>query len=78
MTIRLAGPADEEQVLDLELRHTVFEFGKHAATNVQCSSTTTCTATAPAGKEGAVEVIAETSKKLKSAANPPDDQFTYE
>jgi alpha-tubulin suppressor-like RCC1 family protein len=57
---------------------TTFKFGKGAATEVKCSSTSTCTATTPASKKlGAVEVIAAVGK-AKSAANPPGDQFTYE
>jgi alpha-tubulin suppressor-like RCC1 family protein len=57
---------------------TSFKFGKKAATDVACSSSTTCTATTPASKTaGTVDVVAAVGK-LKSAANPPDDQFTYE
>ena len=57
---------------------TSFKFGKKAATDVACSSNSTCTATTPVSKvAGAVEVTAAVGK-AKSAANPPGDQFTYE
>jgi len=57
---------------------TTFKFGSKQATGVDCSSSTSCTAIAPASKKAeAVQVIA-TVGKLKSAANPPGDGFTYE
>ena len=57
---------------------TTFKLGKKAATSVQCSSSTSCTAITPAAKKaGVVTVIAEVGK-LKSSANPPGDQFSYE
>ncbi|MGA2452678.1 MAG: IPT/TIG domain-containing protein [Solirubrobacteraceae bacterium] len=56
---------------------TTFKFGKATATEVDCSSETSCTVTAPAGKAGSVEVTAEVGKG-KSPADPPGDSFTYE
>jgi alpha-tubulin suppressor-like RCC1 family protein len=56
---------------------TVFKFGSKAASGVVCSSTTSCTALTPAGKAGTVTVAAQVGK-LKSPANAPGDQFTYE
>jgi alpha-tubulin suppressor-like RCC1 family protein len=57
---------------------TTFKIGKKAATEVDCSSNTTCTARTPASKAaGAAEVLA-TVGKLKSSPNPPGDTFTYE
>ncbi len=62
----------------VEAGATSFKFGKKPAREVECSSTTTCTATTPASKvAGTVEVTAAVGK-LKSAATPPGDQFTYE
>jgi hypothetical protein len=56
---------------------TVFEFGKVPASSVNCTSTTSCTATSPvAAKTGAVDVIAAIGK-AKSKKSPPADQFTY-
>jgi hypothetical protein len=55
---------------------TIFLFGKTHATAVDCSSTTTCTATTPASsKTGVVDVIAEVgkAKSKKSTA----DHYTY-
>jgi hypothetical protein len=55
---------------------TSFSFKKAPATGVNCTSTTSCTATAPAAaKTGAVDVIAAIGK-AKSKKNP-SDQFTY-
>jgi hypothetical protein len=56
---------------------TVFKFGSKPASGVVCSSTTSCTALTPAGKAGKVTVSAQVGK-LKSSANAPGDQFTYE
>jgi len=56
---------------------TKFKFGSASAGGVECTSTSTCIATAPANAAGTVTVIAEVGK-LKSPANPPGDQFTYE
>ncbi len=56
---------------------TTFKFGSKAATEVDCSSQTSCTVTAPAGKAGSVEVIAAVGKG-KSPAVAADDRFTYE
>jgi hypothetical protein len=57
---------------------TTFKFGSKDATAVECSSTTSCTLLTPAAKKaGTVAVIAEVGK-LKSASDPPADDFTYE
>jgi IPT/TIG domain len=57
---------------------TTFKFGSKKATEVDCSSSTSCTALTPAAKEaGSVEVTAAVGK-LKSSDNPPGDRFTYE
>ncbi len=56
---------------------TTFKFGSKKATAVECSSTASCTLLTPAGKAGTVEVTAAVGK-LKSADDPPGDQFTYE
>jgi alpha-tubulin suppressor-like RCC1 family protein len=56
---------------------TAFKFGSKKATHVECASSTSCSATTPKGKAGTVNVSA-TVGKLKSSANPPGDQFTYE
>jgi len=56
---------------------TTFAFGKVKAAAVNCTSTTSCTATAPqAAKAGVVDVIAAVGK-AKSKKSPPGDQFTY-
>ena len=55
---------------------TGFKFGKKKASNVECGSSTSCTATTPRGA-GTVTVIASVGK-LKSSSNPPADTFTYE
>ncbi len=56
---------------------TLFEFGSTNATNVECSSTTSCTATAPAvTKASTVNVLAKVGK-AKSKKAPPGDQYTY-
>ena len=56
---------------------TTFKFGKKPATDVYCTSNTSCTALTPANKAGGVEVVA-TVGKLKSPDDPPGDHFTYE
>jgi alpha-tubulin suppressor-like RCC1 family protein len=56
---------------------TTFKFGKKLATDVYCTSNTSCTALTPASKAGGVEVVA-TVGKLKSPDDPPGDRFTYE
>ncbi|MGD0452381.1 MAG: IPT/TIG domain-containing protein [Solirubrobacteraceae bacterium] len=56
---------------------TTFKFGSKRATAVNCASSTSCTAIAPANNAGTAQVTAAVGK-LKSAANPPGDQFTYE
>ncbi len=56
---------------------TAFKFGAKKATHVECASSTSCTATTAKGKAGTVNVTAAVGK-LKSSANPPGDQFTYE
>jgi alpha-tubulin suppressor-like RCC1 family protein len=55
---------------------TGFKFGKKKASDVECGSSTSCTATTPRGA-GAVTVVASVGK-LKSSSNPPGDTFTYE
>jgi alpha-tubulin suppressor-like RCC1 family protein len=55
---------------------TSFKFGKKKATAVECSSSTSCTMLAPAQAAGTVDIIA-TVGKLKSAANPAGDHFSY-
>jgi hypothetical protein len=55
---------------------SAFKFGKKTATNVSCSSGTSCTMTVPAQGAGTVEVSV-TVGKSKSAANSPGDNFTY-
>jgi hypothetical protein len=53
-----------------------FIFGSVAATNVSCSSDTTCTATTPPGAGGTVDVLAQAGTTSSSPA-PPGDQYTY-
>ena len=54
-----------------------FKFGKVASKSVQCSSTTSCTALAPAAKAlGTVDVQAIANKAKSTAV--PADQYTYE
>ncbi len=56
---------------------TEFKFGKAKVVTVECTSSTSCTVTAPPAKAaGAVEVQA-TVGKAKSATGP-SDRFTYE
>jgi alpha-tubulin suppressor-like RCC1 family protein len=55
---------------------TAFRFGITKATSVNCTSTTTCTAVAPAHAAGIVDVTATVSK-IVSPKTPPGDQFTY-
>ncbi|MBI5944062.1 MAG: IPT/TIG domain-containing protein [Chloroflexi bacterium] len=54
---------------------TTIRFGANNATNVSCSSDTTCTATSPAGSVGTVDVIATVGSQ--SSATSAADQFTY-
>jgi Divergent InlB B-repeat domain/IPT/TIG domain len=55
---------------------TAFYFGSgNAATNVDCSSTTTCTATTPAGS-GLVDVFGSVGG-LISGLDRPGDEYTY-
>ena len=54
---------------------TTVQFGAAAATGVNCSSTTSCTATSPAGN-GTVDVTVTTGGST-SAINQPADVFTY-
>jgi hypothetical protein len=56
---------------------TTFKFGSKKATEVDCTSNTSCTLVTPANRAGTVAVTAEVGK-LKSPGNPPGDQFTYE
>jgi hypothetical protein len=53
---------------------TTVRFGLTAATNVSCASTTTCTATSPAGS-GTVDVIVSVGGQPSAAG--PADQFAY-
>jgi hypothetical protein len=56
---------------------TTFLFGKLAATSVNCTSTTACTAVSPAAtKAGIVDVIAKVAT-AKGKKNAPGDHFTY-
>ena len=55
---------------------TRFRFGKTLATAVNCGTTTTCTAVAPAHESAIVDVKAGVNKVV-SAKNPPADQFAY-
>jgi phospholipase C len=55
---------------------TRFTFGTAKAGGVSCSSTTTCTMTAPAHEAGAVDVKA-TVNSITSPKNSPADVFTY-
>jgi hypothetical protein len=57
---------------------TSFKFGKALASETDCSSSSACTARAPAqSKAGAVDVRAVVAKKT-SRKNAPADRFTYE
>jgi hypothetical protein len=57
--------------------NTSFTFGPEAATGVECSSTTSCTAITPkAKKPGTLDVLAKVAK-AKSKKTPPGDVFTY-
>jgi alpha-tubulin suppressor-like RCC1 family protein len=56
---------------------TAFKFGSKQATEVNCTSNTTCTLTAPAAKKAGAVTVTATVGKLKSPSNP-GDQFTYE
>jgi hypothetical protein len=53
---------------------TTFNFGSNAAANVVCASTTSCTATSPAGT-GVVDVTAVVAGQ--PSATSAADQFTY-
>jgi hypothetical protein len=55
---------------------TKLKFGTTLSKSVNCTSTTECTAVAPAHAIGTVDVKA-TVNKLSSAKNAPADQFTY-
>ena len=50
--------------------------GGQPATNVVCATTTSCTATTPAGSPGTFDVYASTGVGY-SLADSPDDDFTY-
>ncbi len=57
---------------------TSFEFGKALATETDCTSSSICTARAPAqSKAGAVDVRAVVAQKT-SKKNAPADHYTYE
>jgi hypothetical protein len=55
---------------------TTIKFGRVKSKSVDCTSSTTCVATAPAQAAGKVDVIA-TVAKAKSAVNPAADSYTY-
>ena len=56
---------------------TTFLFGKVAATSVNCTSSTSCTAVSPAATKAAtVDVIAKVGG-VKGKKNAPADHFTY-
>ena len=55
---------------------TKFKFGSTRAASVNCTSTTSCTVTAPAHAAETVDVRALAGLQ-QSAKNPPFDQFTY-
>jgi hypothetical protein len=57
---------------------TSFKFGKVAATGVDCTSTTSCTMTAPPSKKGALGTVDITAKAGKTSGKTPDDHYTYE
>ncbi len=54
---------------------TLFKFGTAKATNVSCTSSTTCTLTAPAHEAGTVNVIATVNKAASPATTAA--RFTY-
>jgi hypothetical protein len=55
-----------------------FKFGAGLASEVDCTSTTTCTVRSPAAKAAkTVDVIAVVGK-ASSTANPPSDQFSFQ
>jgi alpha-tubulin suppressor-like RCC1 family protein len=56
---------------------TTFKFKSKLATEVNCTSQTSCNIDTPEGKAGTIEVTAAVGK-LKSAASSPGDRFTYE
>jgi alpha-tubulin suppressor-like RCC1 family protein len=56
---------------------TTFKFKSKLATEVNCTSQTSCNIVTPEGKAGTIEVTAAVGK-LKSAASSPGDRFTYE
>ncbi len=54
---------------------TTFKFGKSKAASVNCTSSTTCTMTAPAHAAETVNVVATVNKVLSPTS--PADAFTY-
>jgi hypothetical protein len=54
---------------------TTVTFGSTPATAVSCSSSTSCTATAPAGTAGIVDVVVATAGGRSTLS--PADRFTY-
>ena len=56
---------------------TTFSFGKVLATAVNCTSTTKCTVTTPAGAKAATVDVVAAVGKLKSKKTPPGDSYTY-
>jgi hypothetical protein len=57
---------------------TTFTFGKAAATEVECASTSSCVFVTPATKKPSVIQVGAAVGKAKSKKNPATDQFTYE
>jgi polyvinyl alcohol dehydrogenase (cytochrome) len=55
---------------------TIFKFGSVQSTAVNCTSSTKCTATAPAHEVGTVDVKATVNKAI-SVKNAPADRFTF-
>ena len=58
------------------VKATIIKFGTTKGTSVNCSSSSTCTVTAPTHAAGTVDVRATVSK-VTSPKNAPADQYTY-
>jgi hypothetical protein len=56
---------------------TTFKFGKAPATSVNCTSTTSCTASAPAATKAGVVDVKATVAGPNSKKNAPADHFSY-
>jgi hypothetical protein len=54
---------------------TTVMFGANPASNVSCSSATSCTATSPSGSAGIVDVVVTVGGESSATSNA--DQFTY-